>query len=268
MSDDGVPDQWATTVAGTGRTFLLLPPNPTDASSWLYQSTRFARWFRTVAVDLPGYGRSPALTGPVTMSALADAAWRVADRSGSREPIVIGGISIGASLALHMARLRPRSVAALVLSGCSYAPGKPFAARRIAGYRSRGRAYREEHIRDGHSAAFGRTAVGRYLSRLARDRADLMDVASVIRLFEAHGAEDPPELFIPGCPVLIITGSEDYAHDGARALQKMIDGAEMVVIDGAGHVCNIERPDAWDAATIDFLTRHSLIAAAGRPPSD
>jgi pimeloyl-ACP methyl ester carboxylesterase len=242
-----------------GPGLLLLPPNPLDGTAWLFQVAHLSAWFRTVAVDLPGYGHSPRLRAPTTMGELADSIADAASANGVGSA-VIAGVSIGAALALHVAHRHPDRVRALILSGCSYSPEKAFAGHRIEGYRRGGLGYRRVHLRDGHAPAFRRSTLGRYLARVAVDREHLVDVESIIRLFEAYQAPEPPDLYDPGVPTLIVTGSLDYAHRGALALHERIDGSELVVLDGAGHACNMERPEAWDAAALEFLARRCGIA--------
>jgi pimeloyl-ACP methyl ester carboxylesterase len=58
------------------------------------------------------------------------------------------------------------------------------------------------------------------------------------------------------CPALIIVGVDDEvtpeAH--ARTMEKLIDRSRLVVLPGAGHLSNIEAPDAFSLALSDFLT--------------
>lgn len=246
-------------VAGTGETgMLLLHPNPLDGSSWLYQTAHFSNWFRTLSVDLPGYGHSPRLRGPITMERLAAAVWQAADAR-SVDRAIVAGVSIGAALALHMVRQQPHRAAAVIISGYGYGPDKPFARRRIEGYTEGGLEYRLEHMRAGFSATFRASKHGRYFEAMAQDRARLVDVPSIIRLFEAHGEPDPDELFATPCPTLLIMGSDDYAFERSAALHERMPGSELVVIEGAGHACHIERPWRWDAAALEFLRRRTPV---------
>lgn len=248
-------------LAGVGSTgMVLLPPNPLDSSSWLFQTAHFSSWLRTVAVDLPGYGHSTPLRGPVTMTDLADAAWAAVTRAGV-DRAVIAGVSIGAALTLHMLQRQPERAIAGIISGYGYGPDKPFAARRIAGYQAGGLEYRREHMRDGFSTSFRDTETGRFMERLAQDRAHLVDVPSIVHLFGAHGEPDADELFRTPCPTLLIVGSEDYAFERSGALHDRIKGSERVVIEGAGHACNIEQPKRWNEAALEFLRRRTSIPA-------
>ena len=78
-----------------------------------------------------------------------------------------------------------------------------------------------------------------------------------MRLFEAHGQPDDATLFEVPVPTLLIIGSEDYAYGRSEALHERLSDSERVVIDGAGHACNIEQPARWNAAATEFLRRRT-----------
>jgi pimeloyl-ACP methyl ester carboxylesterase len=56
-------------------------------------------------------------------------------------------------------------------------------------------------------------------------------------------------------PALIVVGSEDeytpVAH--ARLMHELVPGSTLAVVDGAGHLPNLERPAAFDQALLAFL---------------
>ena len=64
-------------------------------------------------------------------------------------------------------------------------------------------------------------------------------------------------------PVLIIVGSEDKLTPVAEseAMRDGIPHARLVVIEGAGHLSNMERPEQFNAALIEFI--QSLTQAIG-----
>jgi len=41
----------------------------------------------------------------------------------------------------------------------------------------------------------------------------------------------------------------------ARAMADLVPGAELVEIPGAGHLANLEQPEAFNAAVVRFLER-------------
>jgi 3-oxoadipate enol-lactonase len=58
-------------------------------------------------------------------------------------------------------------------------------------------------------------------------------------------------------PTLVITGDEDrvYPPELARRLAERIPGAELVTLEGCGHLSNLEQPERFNEVLLDFLTR-------------
>jgi pimeloyl-ACP methyl ester carboxylesterase len=241
-----------------GRYVVFLHAHPMDHRCWLYQTASFSTRYRTVAVDLPGYGRSPRATPGVTMSDVA-AACREAVDEVTDDPVVVAGLSIGGWLATYMAHLDPERVAALILAGTGYFPDKDFARRRIAAYGEHGIAHRREHAASVMSPKFAASPMGRWLIDLFCDDEESADPPTIIELFRALGEPDPEWLWAGiRVPTLVVTGELDRSHQRAIDLHRRIPGAELAVIEGAGHACNLERPWHFDGAVLDFLARHGL----------
>jgi len=60
-----------------------------------------------------------------------------------------------------------------------------------------------------------------------------------------------------GGPVLVVVGADDVLTPPAkaRAMAGLVPGAELVEIPGAGHLTNLEQPEAFNAALARFLDR-------------
>ena len=69
-------------------------------------------------------------------------------------------------------------------------------------------------------------------------------------------------------PTLLIYGEHDRLTPPAigRALHERIAGSEFAVIEDAGHLSNIERPEAFNAALLAFLSTHRDRAAPNLSP--
>lgn len=246
-----------------GPPMVFVHPNPLDHSCWLYQMAHFSTWFKTIGIDLPGYGRSPAARAGLTMPEVAQACWQAVDEV-TEEPAILAGLSVGYNVVLHMANLRPDRTLALVLSGAGYRPVKEFAAKRIAQYGQYGIAFRRQHVLEDFSPSFRETDMGQYFADIFTERNSRADVETIIEMFRALGQPDPDWLFEGvRAPTLIITGSEDNSHEAAFALQKRIQGCELVTIYGAGHACNMEKPWEFDRHVIQFLQKHGLFPPTG-----
>jgi pimeloyl-ACP methyl ester carboxylesterase len=244
-----------------GRPIAFVHPNPLDHSCWVYQMDHFSTWFRCMGVDLPGYGKSPTAQPGMSVADMAEACWEAVDNV-SREPTIVVGLSVGWHIVMHMAHQRPEQTSAIIMSGCSYSGSalKPYTVANIEALEQTGIAAREPHIFGDWSAAFRETEMARYFAQILVERNETADAASITEIFRALQPPDPDYLFEgPKPPTLIITGSEDNSHQGAFALQKMIEGCELITMEGAGHACNMERPWEWDAYALQFLERHSLI---------
>jgi 3-oxoadipate enol-lactonase len=61
-----------------------------------------------------------------------------------------------------------------------------------------------------------------------------------------------------GLPTLVIVGEEDQGTPVAasRTIQERIKGAELVILKSAAHLSNLEQPEPFTRALLDFLDRH------------
>ncbi len=59
------------------------------------------------------------------------------------------------------------------------------------------------------------------------------------------------------CPTLVILGERDLEdfHDVTRILGERIHGATCTVTPGAGHMSNMEAPEAFNNTLLEFLAR-------------
>ena len=121
-----------------GPVIAFVHPNPLDQSCWLYQMAHFSTWYRCVAIDIPGYGRSPKADQGLMMEDMAEGCWEAVDEAvGEGEKTILVGCSVGSAIAPYMYHQRPDKTSALILSGTGYNPGKPFAPGRIKQYETK-----------------------------------------------------------------------------------------------------------------------------------
>ena len=59
----------------TGPVMAFVHPNPMDQSCWIFQMAQLSTWYRCIAIDIPGYGRSPKARPGLTMQDTAQACW-------------------------------------------------------------------------------------------------------------------------------------------------------------------------------------------------
>ena len=243
----------------TGPVMAFIHPNPMDQSCWLFQMAHMSTWYRCIAIDIPGYGRSPKANVGLTMGDMAEACWEAIEDALPGENAILVGCSVGSAIAPYMYHQRADRTSAMVLSGTGYIPGKPFAKKRIEAYTAKGTDYRWEYTFQDMSPSFRATPLAHYFAELFTERNDLADVESIIYQFEAMLEPEPDDHYAGiACPTIILTGSEDSAHQHAFALQDRISDCELKVLPGAGHACQLEQPWLFDRFIIDFLTEKGL----------
>ena len=220
----------------------------------------------TVAIDLPGCGLSPrpdACSFEAAASLLMDLA-----RRNDWAPLVLLGHSMGAIIALEVARHAPDLVRGLVLAG-----GLPEAR---AAARSR-IEQRLDHVRRDGLAGIGEQAVATNFSERTRsERPELTGLFA--RAFELQSADAyvawgetlcawtakplPP---LDRVPALVVTGEEDlYASpaDVEAFVQELrrsrhASDARLEIMADCGHLPFLERPAAFAALVRTFLEDRS-----------
>jgi pimeloyl-ACP methyl ester carboxylesterase len=244
----------------SGPVMAFIHPNPMDQSCWIFQMAHLSTWFRCIAIDIPGYGRSPKAVQGLTVADMAAACWEaIDDACPGGETAILVGCSTGSAIAPFMYHERPTKTAALVLSGTGYTPGKEFAKRRIDTYTANGIDYRWDYTFEDLSPAFRATPLAHFFADLFSERNGSADLQSILYQFEALQKPEPEGHHDGiGCPTVILTGSEDGAHASAFPLKARIPNCEMNILHGAGHACQIEQPWLFDRLMIEFLTRHGL----------
>lgn len=102
--------------AGSGAPLLLLHSAPRSSRSFRMLLPQLAPHFRAIAADLPGFGESDPLEGPVTMEALADAMAGFLDARNIDSAHVFG-YHTGNKVAAAMAARHPKRLKRLILCG-------------------------------------------------------------------------------------------------------------------------------------------------------
>ena len=227
----------------SGPVMAFVHPNPMDQSCWIFQMAQMSTWYRCIAIDLPGYGKSPKARAGLTMQDIAQACWQAIDDAYPGERAILVGCSIGSSMLIWMHNQRPQQTAALIMCGTGYNPKKEFIPPRIEAYKEHGIGYRWGYTFEDFSPAFRATPMAHFFADLFADRNVFGDVDTIITQFEAYRQPEPEGHHAKvACPAIIITGSEDNTHRTAFALQKRIAGCELKIVYGAGHACQIEQP--------------------------
>jgi 3-oxoadipate enol-lactonase len=245
---------------GTGRPLLFIHGYPLNRTLWEMQLNGLADAARIVAPDLRGHGASEAVSGPYTMDLLADDCAALLDALGATEPAVVCGLSMGGYVALAFQRRYPDRVAALVLTATRATPDSPEGKKARDGAMA---TAREQGL-----DAIVEAMLPKMLSpKTFASRPDLVERARrMMRTTSLEGVlgdlaamRDRPDSR-PGLasilrPALIVHGADDQLIPPAEgdAMHQAIAGSRIRIIPSAGHLPNLEQPDAYNAAVRDFL---------------
>lgn len=220
---------------------------------------------RVLAPDLLGHGlsRAPAAAAPYALDRQLARLEALLDGCGLPS-VTLGGYSLGARLALHLAVRRPAGVRALVLIGGTpgLADEAERAARRaddaaLAARLSHGLAPFLATWRSLPLIASQERAPPALRASMRRRRARLAP-HGLARTLVALSSGALPSLWdaLPGLdlPTLLVTGADDAKFDAiARDMAARLPRARHVVIAGSGHAPHLERPAACAAAVRAFL---------------
>jgi 3-oxoadipate enol-lactonase len=250
-------------VCGEGPPLVLIHPLPFDRHVWLYQRARFAPRFRTIAMDLRGWGRSEKPTSPFTLKDMGDDILGVLAQENTTNGAVVMGCSIGSKIALMLACDHPEIFSAAILVGGNSGPQNQF-AHRIAAYREHAKAgslaeYHLGHLRYGVTQSWADSAIGRYLLQGFVERGAALDPESIAQVFQALTSSDlTPKLASHRAPVLIVNGEFDSARPGGTQTAALLPNVEHRILPGAGHCCFLEDPETFDAFALGFLQARNL----------
>jgi pimeloyl-ACP methyl ester carboxylesterase len=250
--------------AGEGRPIVLLHGFPVDGRMFDGQlsAAEVGRIEgRLIAVDMPGFGATP-LPDPapdvLTVEELAESVAGLIQREGWA-PAVVGGVAIGAYVAIELAARHPELVAALVLMGPKPAPDSPSLA-------DQRESTAQLALRDGstvvadtlHAKPLGPQADGAVKAKMHKMIADAdpRGIAALIRGI-ARRPDPSPAMAALQMPVQVIAGEKDPFSPLAdvKRVAQIIPRASLVVIPGIGHMAPIEAQLSVTRALASFVRR-------------
>ena len=240
--------------AGSGEPLLLLHGIGSTYDDFTALRPQLDADYRVLAPDLPGHGRSPALSGRPTISAIADAIVADLDEMSVGQVHVLGN-SIGARIALELAkRGRTRSVVAISPSGLNAPSERIYQGVLMSGNRLLLRRLRR-FLPTLARTTLGRTALLAGL-RAAPWRSSETEARALREGFAQADAfwamlwwgiliDIPTGLDHIDCPVLLAQGTADLVALGQTPRYlATIAGAQFVPLIGAGHAPLSDTPGA------------------------
>jgi pimeloyl-ACP methyl ester carboxylesterase len=252
---------------GVGEPVVLLHDFALNSRMWEPQIDALRDRYRLITPDLIGFGLSRA---PTTERSLADHAKEVLDTINLLEidHVTVAGVSAGAYVALHLVEELGARLQGLLLASISLAPETAETAR-----------WRHELAAEVELAGVEIVA-DEFLPKMLgtstqRNRPDLLDhlrlmirenaPSGVAGMLRALAARPEPSGLLGRihCPVLCVAGEEDLLIPAKeiQLIAERIPGALTDVIPEAGHLPNLEAPEAFNDLLMGLVSEST---AAGR----
>jgi len=227
----------------------------TDLSMWDDQAAALKKSFRVLRYDHRGHGGTEAPAGRYNFDLL------VADVVGLFDALSIKrahfvGISMGGMTGLALAQKHPERVEKLAACDCGPA-SSPASSQQW-----------EERIalaqKEGMEPLVMATAKRWFPPEFPESSPAFQKALAMIRATPVNGfigcagalANYDLRPGLPGikAPTLLIVGTKDATVPGIKAINAAIPGSKVVELEGAGHLSNLEQPDAFTRALQQFLS--------------
>lgn len=242
---------------------LLIHAFPCDHRLWAAQVESLDGW-RVLAPDLPGFGGTELLDAEPSLPAVADWLLGLLRREGI-DRLAVGGISLGGYLVMELLRREPELFAAVLLCDTKASADSPEAAanrERLAAAvtaepQACGRILRQSVL----PSLLGRTSLDSRPEVVGMVAGWLDEApAASVAWYQRAMAKRPDSLEVLSqvdVPALVLWGDEDaLSPEGEqRSMLSALPRGSAAVIEGAGHLAPVERPEAASRAISDFLAQ-------------
>jgi pimeloyl-ACP methyl ester carboxylesterase len=252
---------------GSGKAVTLVHAGIADLRQWDDQVPALAEYYRVIRFDMRGFGQSEIKSGKAS---LAEDIGGVLDALGVGRTALMG-CSMGGGASIDFTVTHPERVGALITvgSGLSGAPDHDNPPEQVAVMQEAEAAQKAGDITrltelEGRYWCQGFARAADQVKPSVMKRFLEMESNNNRRYFagEWEGAEfpplDPPAFGRLGSltvPTLVIIGSGDEAAVQAMAddIANGIPGARKVVMEGLGHVPNMDEPEEFNRIILEFL---------------
>src|SRR5260370_31433791 len=247
-------------ASGSGRPLLLVHGYPLNRALWRPQVENLVDAARVIAPDLRGHGESNVPDQPYTVERLADDLAELLDELGLAEPVVVGGLAMGGYVALAFYGRHQARVAGLILAatgaGADSEAGKANRDKAIALAREKGVGAIAESMLPKMLAPETYQAHPELVEHARHIMAGTPLNGVIGDLTAMRDRSDSTEL-LGGIlePVLVIHGQEDQLipPTEAEAAFARLPNARLALVPRAGHLVNLEQPEAFNAEVRTFL---------------
>ena len=259
---DGDP-RLAVDVQGSGPPVIFLHGIGGNRSNWRRQVAALSESFTCLAWDARGYGDSADYDGPLDFSAFGDDMARLLDHFGITRAHFVG-LSMGARILMDFAPRHLDRVATLTLCDCFYGFANALSPEKQQEYIE----LRERPLLEGKTfadlaprliASLVSPSCAPEIQEELRQSILKLRVDSYLKTLRASTTFDQADVLHElTMPIQLIFGSEDQLTPPSLGdeLSELLPNAQLSVLDGAGHLSNLESPEAFNQVLADFLAAH------------
>lgn len=224
---------------------------------WHAQRATLSKYYRVIAQDLSGSGRSDRSKRPYSIDGWTDEIAGLLEHLGIPAAVVVGH-SMGTVIVQHFAAKYSAKTTALVLAGGLVElgpPGKEAFSKRAESVEKEGMIAIADAVLGGALSA-GTRERNLALTGMVREMLlsnDASCYAGHCRALVAASAKaDQPKI---ACPTLLLVGDQDPVTP--LSLQKQIaaaiKGSKIRVVPNTAHLTMLESPEAFNTALLEFL---------------
>ncbi|HYX46571.1 MAG TPA: alpha/beta fold hydrolase [Sphingomicrobium sp.] len=237
--------------SGDSTPIVFLHGVGSDKSVWRPQLEHFGATRRAVAFDYPGYGDSDPAPAGTTRDDYASAIISAMHEL-KMDRAHICGLSLGGVVAIAMCHSDPKRCASLILADtfAVYPDGEAIYQRSLAASNDL-RAMAEARV----DVLIAQPAEAAVRSEIVETMARISPAAYRIGAEAVWLADQRDRACEIDVPTLVICGTEDKVTPPAlsQELARLIPGAQLKMILGAGHIGNLEKPAEFNAMVDDFI---------------
>jgi 3-oxoadipate enol-lactonase len=251
---------------GAGPSVILMHGIGGNRTNWHDQLPAFAAHFHALSWDARGYGASDDYEGPLDFGDLARDLAAVLDHFKTPRAHLVG-LSMGGMIAMDFYSRSPERVATLTI--CDSLPGFNHLSPEQRGEFVRLRA---EPLLAGKEpkdiaplvaeTLLGKSARPGSFHRLVASMSALHKQSYLKTIAATANYQRSFELERIAVPTHIVVGDEDRLTppEMSRQMAARIPGARLTLIEGAGHLSNIEQPERFNRVVLAFLLEHRDLA--------
>jgi 3-oxoadipate enol-lactonase len=238
-------------------TLLLVHAWPVDAAMWEEQVQALRGEVDVLAPHLPGFGGTPPAGDVMTMDAAADFLAGELDRAGA-ERAVVCGLSIGGYVAFSLWRRHRERIAALALADTRAEPDDDAGRERRRAVAETARTKGSDAIAENPPALLSEGADPGLWDRVKEMiRRQPGEAIAAAALGMGERPDSRPLLREIDVPTTVIVGSADTLTPPAmsEAMDAAIPESELVVLEGAGHLSDLEDGEGFTSALRALIRR-------------